>query len=226
MAQPTLHQLAASFILGYHGCDKPVGERILKGTPFKQSNNDYDWLGPGIYFWEANPLRGLDFAREAKKRRTLDIKNPFVIGAVISLGLCLDLTTAAGIEQVRAAHKSLAEIAVAAGRTLPKNAPDGLLRRLDCVVIQMFHTIRSYHDDQPIDSVKASSSKACRYTRVRVSTKRLTSRSRSGTPIALRACSASLQSSFVPSSHNKAGTTVFGGRGFKSFPRNHQNQWP
>ena len=149
-----MHQLAASFILGYHGCDKPVGERILKGTPFKQSNNDYDWLGPGIYFWEANPLRGLDFAREAKKRRTLDIKNPFVIGAVISLGLCLDLTTAAGIEQVRAAHKSLAEIAVAAGRTLPKNAPDGLLRRLDCAVIQMLHTIRSYHDDQPIDSVK------------------------------------------------------------------------
>jgi hypothetical protein len=96
-----LHQLAASFILGYHGCDKAVGERILKGEPFKQSNNDYDWLGPGIYFWEANPLRGLDFAREAKKRHALNIERPFVIGAVTSLGLCLDLTTAAGIEQVR-----------------------------------------------------------------------------------------------------------------------------
>lgn len=117
-----MHQLAASFILGYHGCDKAVGERILEGEPFKQSNNDYDWLGPGIYFWEANPLRGLDFAREAKKRRSSNIKKPFVIGAVISLGLCLDLTTTAGIEQVRAAHKSLVEFAAAAGRKLPENA--------------------------------------------------------------------------------------------------------
>ena len=149
-----MHQLAASFILGYHGCDKAVGERILEDEPFKQSNNDYDWLGPGIYFWEANPLRGLDFAREAKKRRTSNIKNPFVIGAVISLGLCLDLATAAGIEQVRAAHNSLVEFTTEAGRKLSENASEGLLRRLDCAVIQVVHTIRSDRGDQPIDSVK------------------------------------------------------------------------
>jgi hypothetical protein len=149
-----LHQLAASFILGYHGCDKAVGERILEGDLFKQSNNDYDWLGRGIYFWEANPLRGLDFAREAKERRAPNIKKPFVIGAVISLGLCLDLTTTAGIEQVRAAHSSLVKFVAAAGRKLPENAPGGLLRRLDCAVIQMVHTIRRERGDQPIDSVK------------------------------------------------------------------------
>jgi len=149
-----LHQLAASFILGYHGCDKAVGERILKGDLFKQSNNDYDWLGPGIYFWEANPLRGLDFAREARKRRTSNIKRPFVIGAVISLGLCLDLTTTAGIEQVRTAHRALAELAGAGRVELPQNAADGLLRRLDCAVIQMVHTIRSDRGDQPVDTVK------------------------------------------------------------------------
>jgi hypothetical protein len=66
----------------------------------------------------------------------------------------LDLTTAAGVEQVRAAHKSLSQIAAAAGRKLPENAPDGLLRRLDCAVIQMVHTIRSDRGDQSIDSVK------------------------------------------------------------------------
>jgi len=71
-----LDQLATSFILGYHGCDKSVGERILKGEPFKQSNNDYDWLGPGIYFWEANPTRGLDFARETKKRKLSNVRTP------------------------------------------------------------------------------------------------------------------------------------------------------
>jgi hypothetical protein len=149
-----LHQLATSFVLGYHGCEKAVGERILTGEPFKHSNNDYDWLGRGIYFWEANPVRGLDFAREARKRRTSNIKQPFVIGAVISLGLCLDLTTTAGIEQVRAAHRALAEFAAAGRVELPQNAAEGLLRRLDCAVIQMVHTIRSARSDQPVDTVK------------------------------------------------------------------------
>jgi hypothetical protein len=149
-----LHQLAASFVLGYHGCDRSVGERILKGEPFKQSNNDYDWLGPGIYFWEANPLRDFNFASEAKKRKTSKIKNPFVVGAVVSLGLCLDLTTTAGIEQVRAAHKSLIELATAGEFQLPKNTPDGLLRPLDCAVIQTVHTIRKDRGEQTIDTVK------------------------------------------------------------------------
>lgn len=151
-----MHQLAASFVLGYHGCDRSVGERILKGEPFKQSNNDYDWLGPGIYFWEANPLRGLDFAREAKTRKASKIKKPFVIGAVTFLGLCLDLTTTAGIEQVRAAHKSLIGLTTAGQFDLPINwnAADGLLRPLDCAVIQMVHTIRRDRGEQPIDTVK------------------------------------------------------------------------
>ena len=149
-----MHQLATSFVLGYHGCEKAVGERILSGEPFKQSNNDYDWLGPGIYFWEANPLRGLHFAREARKRRASSIKIPFVIGAVISLGLCLDLTTTAGVEQVRAAHSSLAKSAAAGSVELPHNAADGLLRQLDCAVIQMVHSIRRDRNDQPIDTVK------------------------------------------------------------------------
>ena len=70
------------------------------------------------------------------------------------MGLCLDLTTTAGIEQVRAAHSSLVKFVTAAGRKLPENAPEGLLRRLDCAVIQMVHTIRRERGDQPIDSVK------------------------------------------------------------------------
>jgi hypothetical protein len=149
-----LHQLATSFILGYRGCDRTDGERLLKGEPFKRSNNDYDWLGPGIYFWEANPLRGLDFARDARKRNPSRIKTPFVVGAVVSLDLCLDLTTSAGIAQVRAAHKSLVKLATAGGLQLPKNTGGGLLRRLDQAVIQMLHTIRKDRGEQAIDTIK------------------------------------------------------------------------
>jgi len=149
-----LHQLAASFVLGYHGCDRRVGERILKGEPFRQSSNEYDWLGPGIYFWEANPIRGLDFAREAKSRKASKIKEPAVIGAVISLGLCLDLTTASGVEQVRAAYEALIRVFDTSRQKLPSNTDDGILRPLDCAVIRMVHDIRGRNNAPSIDTVK------------------------------------------------------------------------
>ena len=52
---------SAALVLGYHGCDREVGERILGGGGHLQpSENDYDWLGSGIYFWEDNPRRALE----------------------------------------------------------------------------------------------------------------------------------------------------------------------
>jgi hypothetical protein len=149
-----LHQLATSFVLGYHGCDQRVGERILKGDAFKQSNNEYDWLGPGIYFWEANPLRGLNFAREAMSRKGSTIKRPFVIGAVISLGLCLDLTTTAGTEQMRDVHKMLVDLAAAGRFEMPTNPSNTLLRPSDRAVFQMLHKVRKERGQPAVDTVK------------------------------------------------------------------------
>ena len=102
-----MHRLSASFILGYHGCDQAVAEKLLAGDSFEKSQNDYDWLGSGIYFWEANPKRGLDFPEQAMKRPGSKIKVPAVIGAVVDLGNCLDLMSAVGIDMVRAAYDSL-----------------------------------------------------------------------------------------------------------------------
>ena len=49
------------FVLAYHGCDREVGERILAGEEqVRPSANDYDWLGPGAYFWENSARRALD----------------------------------------------------------------------------------------------------------------------------------------------------------------------
>jgi hypothetical protein len=39
-------------VIAYHGCDADTAERLLRGEPFKKSQNDYDWLGSGIYFWD------------------------------------------------------------------------------------------------------------------------------------------------------------------------------
>jgi hypothetical protein len=149
-----VHRLTAGFVLAYHGCDLAVGERLLAGDAFQPSNNDYDWLGPGIYFWEANPLRGLEFARETLRRKRGTIRTPFVIGAVIELGLCLDLLTTAGIELVKTAYDSLASVATTAGLDLPKNTAGGLRRNLDCAVIRRVHTILEQAGLPPVDTVR------------------------------------------------------------------------
>lgn len=54
-----------------------------------------------MYFWEANPRRAVDWALNGGAKR------PCAIGAVIELGYCLDLFSAAGIEAVRGAYDSL-----------------------------------------------------------------------------------------------------------------------
>ena len=150
-----MNRLTASFVLGYHGCDESIAEELLSGTPFEPSQNPYDWLGGGIYFWEANPKRGLDFIT---KMQTLGIKavaNPTVIGAVIDLGHCLDLMTATGIGMVEASYESLRAITSAAKGTMPANQ-NKVLRQLDCAVIEHLHSIIAADDDyDDFDTVRA-----------------------------------------------------------------------
>ena len=55
ISNPDSHLLYSSLpniIIGFHGCDKKVFDKILyEHEPFKCSHNDYDWLGNGMYFW-------------------------------------------------------------------------------------------------------------------------------------------------------------------------------
>ena len=131
-----------------------MGERLLKGEAFRQSQNDYDWLGPGVYFWEANPLRAYDFATEMRKRKDPNIRKPFVVGAVVDLALCLDLTTKVSIDWVRDAHESLVATFSKRGLDLPTNSPDLLKRNLDCAVIRRLHEILESTNSPAIDTVK------------------------------------------------------------------------
>jgi hypothetical protein len=149
-----VHRLSTAFVLGYHGCSRSVADRVLGGEPFARSENDYDWLGHGTHFWQANPSRALMFARE-KRQREGGTWDTAVVGAIINLGLCLDLATTAGIEHVKTAYKSLVETYRAAGLDMPHNAggSDLLLRRLDCAVIETLHDIRKSAGETPIETV-------------------------------------------------------------------------
>jgi hypothetical protein len=73
---------------------------------------------------------------------------------VIELGLCLDLTTKAGIELVTAAHQSLLDVTRAAQLEPPTNSGDSLRRDLDCAVIRRVHSILQEAGSPPVDTVR------------------------------------------------------------------------
>ena len=92
-----MYQKLPDLVFGFHGCNREIFERVVfHGEPMKESQNEYDWLGHGIYFWEQNYQRALEWAQKSPK-----IKNPAVIGAVIDRGYCLNLTDSAGAEKLK-----------------------------------------------------------------------------------------------------------------------------
>jgi hypothetical protein len=152
---------ATSFVLGYHGCDRAVAERVLAGhQPLKPSDNDYDWLADGIYFWEHNAQRAYEFARQIRDRpysRRQRVKRPAVVGAIIDLANCLNLLDSRYIEMVRFAHQRLTEAHQRVGTPLPLNAvgDDLLLGRLDCQVLRVLHASRAAAGEPPFDTARA-----------------------------------------------------------------------
>jgi hypothetical protein len=147
-------------VLAYHGCDRKVGEKILAGEDvIRPSENEYDWLGHGSYFWENDPERALDYAKLLKKhpgRSRTPVNTPFAIGVVLDLGNCLNLLQAEHLSLVKQAHDTFVQYLVSQELPIPQNRSVGpdkelLLRQLDCAVIEFLH---SATQDQPFDSVR------------------------------------------------------------------------
>jgi hypothetical protein len=140
-------RLTTSFVLGYHGCDKNVGMRVLAGEDeLRSSNEDFDWLGPGTYFWESDPRRAKEWADW--KVRTGRYSESFVLGAVIDLGNCLDLLVRENLELLQVAYEAFCQTQKVAGLPIPENQDlkhggnkDKLLRYLDCAVIKHLHAV-------------------------------------------------------------------------------------
>lgn len=124
-------------VIAYHGCDARVATRLLRGKRFKASQNDYDWLGEGIYFWEYGPNRAMRFAEDQQRRGK--VARPAIVGALVQLGRCFDLMDTRFTEELPFAYEMF--LAVNPKATVPKNSgdtPDRLLRRLDCAVLNYY----------------------------------------------------------------------------------------
>ncbi|GHU76405.1 hypothetical protein AGMMS49992_22000 [Clostridia bacterium] len=156
-----------SFVFGFHGCDLTTKEAVLcRKEPLIPSNNDYDWLGSGIYFWEQNAQRAMDFAKmahdawlEGRKVTSRPIETPAVIGAAINLGVCMNLMDAEHIHRLQLGYNLLCDNARRTGKSIPTNTggKDKYFRRLDRAVIETLcdymieHRNSSY---RPYDTVR------------------------------------------------------------------------
>lgn len=158
--QHLMYSSLPNMIIGFHGCDMDVFEKILyKHEPFKSSMNSYDWLGNGMYFWENNLERAWEWAKSGTTSPQIHIKHPAVIGAVIDLGFCLNLLDSNSIQVLKKQYELFYRKMSIAGTEMPinknkKDNSDLLLRYLDCAVIEDLHQERKKIGFDPYDSVR------------------------------------------------------------------------
>jgi len=141
-----------SFVYGFHGCNTETANSvIIDGEHLRASTNVYDWLGHGIYFWENNYERAFEWA-------SIRYPNDFsVIGAIIDLGNCLNLSDSRYFPILRAAYDGLKARFLSQNKPMPVNrgaSPDKLLRDLDCSVIQQVHEYSVSQNSRGFDTVR------------------------------------------------------------------------
>jgi len=130
-------------VVGYHGCDAALAERVLAGKAgLNLSNNAYDWLGEGIYFWEHGPQRAYEWAIEQARLGGAKVRNPCVLAARINLGVCLDLLDTANTRLLGWWYAKFHWFVRQKGARMPQNRDaaggrrgDKVLRFRDCAVI-------------------------------------------------------------------------------------------
>jgi hypothetical protein len=156
----------AGVVLAFHGCDKAVAERILSGVEHvRPSMNRHDWLGSGAYFWENSPARALswaEFLRDHPRYATSRVVTPFVVGAIIVPGRCLDLTESRSLAILRDAYREYAASMEEAEAPLPQNErgrfgdEDFVKRYLDYAVIDFLHQMRQDQNLPPFDTLRGA----------------------------------------------------------------------
>lgn len=137
--------------IGFHGCERKEGMRLLtEPNTLSPSTRNHEWLGHGFYVWENNIERALDWA---KNHRPNPYKEPFVIGVVYTLGNCMDLTDKHFIDLLSDDYPRFVEDLKWIRAPIPQNTnpdgspnPRGLLRKLDCSLIEHLHATNEAFD--------------------------------------------------------------------------------
>ena len=153
-------------LIGYHGCDQSTCDGLVnRSIPhLNTSDNPYDWLGTGAYFFLDDRERAFHFAKYAcdnphKKTTAKPILNPAVVGAVIKVDNVWDLSVIAGRKFFSETLARMNLEFTAAGKKIPvnkrKNSDDDLplLRLQDRAVIDIACTAAE-STGKPFDAVQ------------------------------------------------------------------------
>jgi len=140
-----MYDVRPNLIIGFHGCELAVRDALLNNPDnVKVSTEPYDWLGHGMYFWENNYDRAMQWAEDKKRRGSL--KQPSVIGALLHLGYCCDLLDSRCVQTLKPYFEIMASSYQLLGKTLPRNKDlpndkhhDKILREFDCAAIEFMH---------------------------------------------------------------------------------------
>jgi len=160
-----MYSKRAGLVLGFHGCDRSVRDKVVskEGGMLLPSLNDYDWLGNGVYFWENNSKRALEFAEFLSKHTPHNtnqkIDEAAVVGAIIDLGYCLDLLDSEYLNLLNGGYILLKATREKFNLEIPINVPlvkggDLIKRKLDCAVIETIHQFNEDTEKPGFDSVR------------------------------------------------------------------------
>ena len=151
-----MYDSKSNLVIGFHGCERRVRDQLLMNpNDYKISQKPFDWLGHGLYFWENNYDRALEWATDKKHRGK--IEHPAVVGAVLSLGYCCDFLEKRYIKLLAYYFDNMKSKYELLGQRLPQNRDlkqdrhkDKILRELDCAAIEFMHSeiLEQYRGEQ------------------------------------------------------------------------------
>ncbi len=135
-------------VYAYHETSQTKAASILQNG-FLASDNDYDWLGTGIYFFQDAPMRARQWATEQHPNE------PAVICARIQLDNCIDLFDVKWFPILKNIYNLFDDQYRSANRPLPKQNPSrSKAHRLDCAFFNFASQLIS-NDEQTVECIRA-----------------------------------------------------------------------
>ena len=104
-----------AIVVAYHGTSAEAAEAV-KQDGFHMSQNSYDWLGDGVYFFQDAPHRAWEWANSHHP------DGPAVIRAELDLSYCMDLLDTAWNSVLADTHDAYIQLLKESGRIPPVQA--------------------------------------------------------------------------------------------------------
>ncbi len=139
-------------VIGYHGTRLSTARRLVLGEgSFDASQNDDDWLGHGIYFWEYAPQQAWLWAQDRSRKNGWD-EEIAVVASMIRLGNCFDLLDPENVKDLGRLYQSFIQFYADSDIPPPTNVRSS--KRLNCAVFEESFDLLA-RTDQEVDTVRA-----------------------------------------------------------------------